>query len=97
MLFVPKKYFNIIEYINMGHSTWNELVGGQVGGHVRHKTNILTYDDFDCMIYTYHDSNSEGDWNPFYYTVNRNQCTYENWKGNTLELFNKKDYNYRLL
>ena len=58
LLFVPKKYFDIINHINLGHGTWEELVGGS-GGFIKHKKNILRYDDFDCMIYTYHDSDSE--------------------------------------
>ncbi len=48
------------------------------------------------MLDTYHDSNSETDWNPLYYTVNRPQCLEENWCGKDSGHFNKKDYNYEL-
>ena len=41
LLFVPKKYFNIIKIINLSHATWVELVGGE-GGLIKHTYNILT-------------------------------------------------------
>ena len=91
LLFIPKKYFNIINIINIGHGTWEELVGGECG-FVNHGKNILTYDDFDCMIYSYHDSDSEKDWNPLYYTVNRGQADFKNWID--MGIFDKNNYNY---
>ena len=73
LLFIPKKYFNVINHINLGHATWSELVGGNMG-FIKHKSPILYYDDFDVMINTHHDSDSELDWNPLFYTVNRKMC-----------------------
>lgn len=88
MLFIPKKYFNIINFINLGHATWEQLVGNS------YENIKITYDDFDCMLDTYHDSNSETDWNPLYYTVNRYECSEDNWQGKNSGKFDKKDYNY---
>lgn len=48
----------------IGHETWYYLI--QKG---------LTYDDMNTMINTYHDSDSEKDFNPLYYIVNRAQST----------------------
>jgi len=96
MLFVPKKYFNIISIINLGHGTWVELVGGK-GGYIEHPTNILTYDDFNCILDTYHDTNTQTDWNPLYYMINREQCKEDDWHGKSGDKFNKEDYNYKLL
>lgn len=96
LLFVPKKYFNIIDKINIGHGTWEELVGGS-GGFVVHKKPILTYDDFDCMIDTYYDSDSEIECNQLYYTINRKQTNFRSGNDKNVEKFCKYDYNYRLL
>ena len=85
----------IIEYIDLGHATWTEMVGGRGGKYKPRNIATLTYDDFDCMLKTYHDANSEHDWNPLYYTVNRPQCKKENWKTPN-SYFNKLDYNYKL-
>ena len=95
LLFVPGKYFGIIDKINLGHATWSELVGGCYG-FVYHETPILKYDDFDCMIDTHHDSDSEIDWNPLYYTVNRKICLEENWD-DKISRFNKNNYNFELI
>ena len=89
LLFIPKKYFYIINHIDLGHWTWEKLV---VGSGRKNRKNILRYDDLDCMIYTYHDSNSENDWNPLYYIVNREQACFESW--NDCGIFDKKNYNY---
>jgi hypothetical protein len=61
MIFVPKKYYEHIKFIEYGHDMWDDLV---VKG-------ALTYDDLDVMVDTYHDSDSEKDFNHMYYIVNR--------------------------
>lgn len=66
-IFIPKKYYNYINCIaiNYGHDLWYILI----------KTTVLTYDDLDTMINTYHDSDSFKDFNPLYYIVNRPENT----------------------
>jgi hypothetical protein len=67
MLFFPNKYFKYIEHIqyqSTGHSIWNDFV---MGG-------LVTKEDMDMMVDTYHDSDSAKDYNPLYYIVNREQC-----------------------
>jgi hypothetical protein len=63
MLFIHKKYVSYIKHITIVHELWNILI----------KETDLTYDDMDVMIHTYHDSDSEKDYNPLYYIVNRNE------------------------
>jgi hypothetical protein len=63
LLFIPKKYYNSIKHINIGHDTWFLLI----------KYAQLTYEDLDTMIHTYHDSDSYKDYNPLYYIVNRSE------------------------
>ena len=41
------------------------------------------------MINTFHDSDSQKDWNPLYYMVNREQT--QNWHDKDSRLFNKKN------
>jgi hypothetical protein len=94
LLFIPRKYFNIIDKINLGHATLSELVGG-CNGFVYNPIPFISYDDFNCMINTHHDSDSEIDWNPLYYTVNRKICLEENWNDRE-SIFNKNNYNYEL-
>lgn len=89
LLFVPEKYFRVINYINLGHATWSELVGGCFG-FVKHENPILYYDDFDVMIDTHHDSDSGLDCNPLYYTINRGIC--EKWH-DKVSRFNIGNYN----
>ena len=69
MVFIPKKYYKYSDYILNGdcsdwHHMWAELI---------YSTN-LTYDDLDMMVNTYHDSDTEKDYNPYYYMVNRPRC-----------------------
>ena len=78
MMFVPKKYFNLLNKINLHHGTWYDLV-------VDHGR---SYQDLDVMLNTYHDSDSEKDYNPIYYIVNRP----ENSIHHTKDLFDK--YNF---
>ena len=61
MLFIPNKYYKYIQKIIIGHDTWSDLFD----------TTDLTYNDFDTMINTYHDSDSFKEYNPLYYIVNR--------------------------
>ena len=89
LLFVPEKYFNVINYINLGHATWSALVGGCYG-FFKHQHPILYYEDFDVMIDTHHDSDSELDWNPLYYTINRGIS--EKWH-DKVSRFNIGNYN----
>ena len=51
ILFVPKKYFNIISIINLGHVNWVELVGDK-NSSKEYQTNILRYDDFNYILNT---------------------------------------------
>ena len=95
LLFIPKKYFNVINKINLGHATWSELVGGCYG-FFYNDVPILTYDDFNCMIDTHHDSDSKIDWNPLYYTVNREECPEEKWN-DPESRFNINNYNCNLI
>lgn len=78
MMFIPKKYFNLIKKFELSHDTWYELI-------TSHK---LTYEDLDMMLNTYHDSDSAKDFNPIYYIVNR---TINN-THRTKEIFDK--YNF---
>ena len=75
-LFIPKKYYNYIQQINIGHNAWYDLV----------KNANMTYNDFDVMIDTYHDSDSFKDYNPLYYIVNRAENTKFSSEGH---IFNK--------
>jgi hypothetical protein len=59
MFFIPKKYYNFINYFSFGHECWFMLM------------NHLTYEDMDTIIHSYHDSDSEKDFNPLYRIVNR--------------------------
>jgi hypothetical protein len=79
MLFVPKKYFIHLPYIHITHETWRLLVSE---GH-------LTSNDLDTMINTYHDSDSEKDYNPLYRVVNRPEQLHWHSKG---YVFNKEDF-----
>lgn len=78
MLFIPKKFFNFINKIELEHNTWYNLV-------VYHN---FTYENFDVMLNTYHDSDSAKDHNPIYHIVNRP----ENSIHHTKDIFNK--YNF---
>ena len=65
IIFIPKKYYNYIHMISIGHEMWQILVDNAK----------LTYDDLDVMLNTFHDSDSAKDFNPLYYLVNRPECT----------------------
>lgn len=63
MLFVPKKYYQYVNDITIGHESWSAFMN----------RTSLTYDDLDTLLPTFHDSDSEKDMNPLYYIVNRPQ------------------------
>lgn len=65
MLFLPQKYFNCLLKISVWHDSWTMFL---------RKCN-LTNDDLDVMVNTYHDSDSEKDFNPYYRFVNRPEHT----------------------
>ena len=65
ILFIPNKYYKYMRDIKIGHDMWYDLI----------VNTDLTYDDLDVMISTYHDSDSEKDFNPLYYIVNRPQSS----------------------
>lgn len=61
MLFIPNKYFKYLNILSIYHDSWFKAMS------------YLTYHDLGTMLYTYHDSDSEKDYNPIYYIVNRPQ------------------------
>jgi len=61
ILFFPKKYFNYLTLFLIGHNLWEDFI----------LNTDLTYEDLDTMLDTYHDSDSQKDWNPIYRIVNR--------------------------
>jgi hypothetical protein len=77
IIFIPKKYFIYLSSINLfNHCTWKYLILNAK----------LSNDDLDIMINTFHDSDSQKDFNPLYYIVNRPQNT--KWHDEGL-IFNK--------
>jgi hypothetical protein len=76
MLFIPKKYYEFIKHIFVFHNVWRDLL------------EFLTYDDMDTIIQTYHDSDSEKDYNPLYYIVNRPQCEIFHSEGHIFDKYN---------
>ena len=78
MTFIPKKYYNYLKNMNIGHGMWCELV----------TTTDLTYDDMDTIIHTYHDGDSYKDINPLYYIVNRAETRYFHSKGFVFDKYN---------
>lgn len=66
LLFIPKKYFYLIEQrLYLSHNAWFEN---------KQRYN-LDKNDMDFIIYTFHDSDSEKDFNSLYYMVSRNETT----------------------
>lgn len=76
MMYIPRAYFKYLRSIELSHYSWPKLM--ELG---------LTYDDMDMMWDTYHDSNSEIDYNPYYSIVNRPECLTQHSK----KRFNKYD------
>jgi hypothetical protein len=87
IIFIPKKYFVNLSDINLTlHCTWKYLILN---------TN-LSNDDLDTMINTFHDSDSQKDFNPLYYIVNRPENTIWHDEGlifNKLTFFKTKTNN----
>lgn len=82
IIFIPKKYFIYLSKFDLTyHATWKYLI---------EKAN-LTINDLDTMINTFHDSDSEKDYNPLYYIVNRSQNQIWHDKGKIFDkyIFNK--------
>jgi hypothetical protein len=64
MMYVPKKFFPKLKFVHVYHDAWYHLI-------VKGKMNN---DDLDFIINTFHDSDSQKDYNPLYYIVNRPQA-----------------------
>jgi hypothetical protein len=79
LLYIPKKYYNYIKNIDLGHNLWSVLMD----------TTDLTYNDMDCMLHTFHDSDSYKDHNPIYNIVNREESKITVTKD---QIFNKNNY-----
>jgi hypothetical protein len=79
MIFVPKKYYDYFKDIDLCHDCWEILI----------ENTDLKYDDMDAMIHTYHDSDSNKDFNPLYYVVNRPENQVFHSEG---DIFNKFDF-----
>jgi len=87
MLFIHKKYYNYIDKIEICHESWYNLM----------ITTDLTYQDLNIMLDTYHDSDSEKDYNPIYRIVNRGESKTWYSRGyvfekNIIEKFEDIDY-----
>ena len=63
MLFIPQKYFGLLRFIEISHDSWQKLM----------LETQLTPDDIDTFLKSYHDSDSQKDFNPIYFIVNRPQ------------------------
>jgi len=61
MLFIPNKFFNNLDNMQICHESW----------YIFSHDLKINDNDMDVMINTYHDSDSEKDFNPLYYIVNR--------------------------
>jgi hypothetical protein len=61
MLYIPNRFFDKLNKMVIGHEAWYNF---------SHDLNIDD-SDMDVMINTYHDSDSQKDYNPLYYIVNR--------------------------
>jgi hypothetical protein len=59
MVYVPKKFFNVINNIVLYHTM------------LTHYLTFLNNNDIELIINTIHDSDSEKDYNPLYYMVSR--------------------------
>jgi len=64
MMYVPKSiFFPSLKFVHLYHDAWYHLI---VNGKMNN-------DDMDFIINTFHDSDSQKDYNPLYYIVNRPQ------------------------
>jgi len=75
MFHFPKKYYPYMEYMIHDHDFWAQLVD----------TAGLTYADLDTMLDTYHDSDSDKDFNPIYRIVNRGECAHWHSEGHVFD------------
>jgi hypothetical protein len=80
MMYIPKRLLEKFkqEKVHLKHETWHDLI----------EYHHLSYHDLDMMLDTYHDSDSEKDYNPIYYIVNRPQSTVHT----TQKKFDKLDF-----
>ena len=78
MAYIPKKYYKYTKNIVWGHGMWYYFM----------KTTDLTYDDLDTMIHTFHNSNTEHDFNPLYYIVNRHRTVAFHSQGQVFDKYN---------
>jgi len=80
IMYIPKKYFYC--NIRICHESWFFL---------RRQNGKLRNNEIGTMIKTFHDSDSQKDWNPLYRIVNRPQS--KNWysKGQEFNINNRKD------
>jgi len=62
---VPNKYFNVIKDINVGHESWKTL--NNLHGY--NKTQL------GFMLESYHDADSNKEWNPYYKMIGREETT----------------------
>ena len=77
---IPLKHKWFLDKLVFGnHSAWHGVM---------YSPGIMI-DDMDTMLQTYHDSDSEKDWNPLYYIVNRPETQTFHSEG---EVFRKTDY-----
>lgn len=84
IIFVPNKYFNIINEINVEHNSWKQL-NNNIG---------LTKDNLGFMLNTYHDADSYKEWNPYYKMVGRAETNV--WPDkNTPNIFLQKNECYK--
>jgi hypothetical protein len=63
IIYVPHKYFKIINDIEVGHNSWKLL----------YDMHGLNKNDLGFMLDTYHDADSYKGWNPYYKMVQRNE------------------------
>jgi len=64
MMYVPKKFFPKLKIVHLYHDAWYHLI---VNGKMNNE-------NIDFMINTFHDSDSQKDFHPLYYIVNRPQA-----------------------
>ena len=63
IIFIPRNFYSKITYVHVYHDAWYHLI----------EKGKMNNDDIDFILNTFHDSDSEKDYNPLYYIVNRNQ------------------------
>jgi len=74
---VPKKYYQYMDHYMFHHEAWFNLI----------ERSKLTLEDIDVMTCNYYDSDSQKDYNPYYYIVNRIRNYH--WYSTEIPLFNK--------